>query len=377
MQKHFNISNKAGVGEIRLVGEISWWNNSGKDFMRKIDSLISQGVTDIEVYINTGGGDMFEANEIGNQLLRFSGTKTEQLGAICASAGTGVSTYLDKVIASSNTQYMIHDPLHSIYVQHEDDFDSNKKLYQNLRNNVIDRYAAKTGLDKEVISDMMKKTTWMNADEAKKKGFVDEISNEEGEMPADTQNVFNKYNYAIPSLVNQAIQNTNLEQNKKQMDKEVLASLGLPENATSEQVQEAIKNLKENQKPTETPSPENSDDDKKVTLLMSVAESKGMDKDAVKNAAEKDFDLAHDMVMAAPNKQNPEGGKISDVVAELKKQNAGNGTPSNVRADWDLKKWEKEDQEGLKNMIENNFDEYAKLFNKAHGFTPTKEDVQF
>ena len=145
MHKHFNISNKAGVGQIRIVGEISWWKNGGKDFMRQIDALISGGVTQIEGYINTPGGDMFEANEIGNQIARFSGVKNCTLGALCASAGTTVSTYFDKVTASSNTQYMIHDPLQGVFIQHEDDFESNKKLYLNLRNEAIERYADKTG----------------------------------------------------------------------------------------------------------------------------------------------------------------------------------------------------------------------------------------
>lgn len=376
MIKNYQIQNKGGKGVIRIVGEINWWNNSGADFMRIVDKLIAEGVTDIEGYINTPGGSMFEANEIGNQISRFTGEKKVLLGALCASAGTTLSTYFDKgkVEASKNTQYMIHDPMSQPFIQHESDYDSDKALYINLRNNAIDQYHERTGIDKETLSEMMKVTTWMNAEEAKKKGFVDSISDKTAEMPSDTQNVFTKYNYSVPSMVNTALQKTTIENKKEKMNKENLAALGLPEDATDEQVNEAIENLKKNQKPVETPANTGADKnkDKAMGLLLNVAKGKGMDEGVVKAAAEKDFDVAHDMVMAAPEKANSTGGGIAELVAEMKKSNSS-GTPS-VRADWNLDKWTKEDPAGLQNMIKNNFDDYSKLFEAKYNKVPNKED---
>lgn len=204
--KLFEITNRSNTAYIKIVGEINWWNNSSADFTRQVDALIEGGVTDVDCYINSGGGSMFDANEIGNQVLRFSGSKSCTLGALCASAATTISTYFDKVEGAKNLQYMIHDPSYPVVIEKLDDFETAKQLYENLRNNAIERYVAKTGMTEKQISEMMRKTTWMNAKKAKELKFIDSISGEEDILPEDTADVINKYQYSnVPTLLNKAI----------------------------------------------------------------------------------------------------------------------------------------------------------------------------
>lgn len=218
----FEITNVAQVAQINIVGEIGWWKTSGERFIQLVDELLASGVEDVHGYISSGGGSMDDANEIGNQIQRFPGSKSCKLGSMCASAATTVACHFDhdKITASANTQYMIHDPVMRTIIARLKDFESAKKLYENLRNDAISNYVKVTksnkgdkGLSAEKVDEMMESVTWMNAEEAKAKGFVSNVDGEEDAMvPEDTQNVLEKLyqslneqkagNYAIPEVVN-------------------------------------------------------------------------------------------------------------------------------------------------------------------------------
>ncbi len=243
----YQITNQAGKAFIRIIGEISFWKNSSEKFTSAIDGLISSGVEDVELYINSAGGSMFEANEIANQISRFKGKKTARLGAIAASAASYLMTYFDTVTAASNTQVMLHDPVQTLRVEHPQDFDSAKKLYENLRNISIERYSEKMGIDKEKVSEMMRATTWLSAKEAKAKKLVDTISTDkEPTMSADNnEDLPENESTAITdtTILNQSQHNNSQIKNDNDM-KEVIKALGLGEGTTEEQAVEAINNLK-------------------------------------------------------------------------------------------------------------------------------------
>lgn len=70
------------------ISETSWWGDevTPKQFA---DDLAALGdVTEITVYINSGGGDVFAAQAIGNQLERNAATVTAHIDGLCASAAT-------------------------------------------------------------------------------------------------------------------------------------------------------------------------------------------------------------------------------------------------------------------------------------------------
>jgi ClpP class serine protease len=65
---------KNNVAEIRISGVIHEYQNSAQAFKRTIDDLLAQGIEDVNLYINCPGGSVFEANEIANEIERFTGT---------------------------------------------------------------------------------------------------------------------------------------------------------------------------------------------------------------------------------------------------------------------------------------------------------------
>ena len=55
---------KGMKAEIRISGAIYDWNNSAEEITQKIDTFITGGINDVDVYINSPGGDVFQSAEI-------------------------------------------------------------------------------------------------------------------------------------------------------------------------------------------------------------------------------------------------------------------------------------------------------------------------
>lgn len=216
------VNSTGNLAKINIVGHIGWWKTSGERFIELVDELIAAGITDVEGYINSPGGSMDDANEIGNQISRFSGEKACRLGSLCASAGTTISTYFDhdKIVASKNTQYMIHDPIMRPIITRLKDFKSSEQLYTNLRNDAIRNYEGVTRSNQgenapslKEIDQMMEDVTWMDAKKAKAKGFVSSVDGDSDDfIPEDSDatlrqiyadlNEQSSNEFAIPDTIN-------------------------------------------------------------------------------------------------------------------------------------------------------------------------------
>ena len=102
-----------GSGEILLYGPIassrSWFNDTvtPQEFARDLESLNGKDVT---VRINSGGGDVFAAHAIHNQLVAYKGRVTVIIDGLAASAATIVAMAGQKIIMPSNSMMMIHNP---------------------------------------------------------------------------------------------------------------------------------------------------------------------------------------------------------------------------------------------------------------------------
>lgn len=369
MVKNFKIVNQAGKGVVSITGYIGWWKTSGDTFTDIVNQLINAGVRDIDVYINSPGGSCFDANEIANQLKRFPGQKNGFLGALCCSAATTIASELDYVEAAKNCQYMIHDVHMELSIDHEDDFDSNKKLYQNLSKNAVNVYARKTKLPSEELARMMRLTTWMDAEEAKAKGFIDSIAGEDSEIPEGTQEAFAKLNYkGLPaSLLN--LSQTSKKQ-KESMDK-IALKLGLPADATEEQI---LAKIAENENKSQITNTESG-----IRLLVQMAVKKGFKQENVEKLAKADFDTTVEMVLSAPEKetqtQQPDNVRLSDILDKLN-QSGGSNTADAGRKSWTLLDWEKKDSDGLMNMIKTNPKLYQSLYKAETGVEVSLETIK-
>ena len=228
---------------IRIDGRIYEWNNSATAFKGQVDALIASGIKNAKVYINSEGGDVFEADEICNEILRFPGEIVAHLGAKCMSAATEIACRCSKVIASKNTSYMIHKPATCVQ-GNSDEVKADLKLLENKEAEYLQMYCDKTGLSAEKIQEMWKEDYWMNSEEARILGFVNEVEGETDITQEDVESI-SAYKNA-PKITATAKTNTNINKNQisTEMRELLITMSGLPATATDVQLIAFMEGLK-------------------------------------------------------------------------------------------------------------------------------------
>jgi ATP-dependent protease ClpP protease subunit/polyhydroxyalkanoate synthesis regulator phasin len=232
---------KGNVAQIRLTGRIANWNkNNSLDLQSKVDQL-AQTATEAELYINTQGGDVFEAYEIDNILGVFEKV-TVTVGALAASSGTiFTSKYYTK--AYNTSQFMIHKPTVG-GGGNEDELASKLKLAKNATKKLVELYATKTKKTEAQIRGLLSQGDyWMTADEALAEGFIDEIIDAPAKITSNDVSVLEACGAPVIPMVtseNQTEPNTSKIMTKE----EKIAFLGLEANATDAQIDAGMTALK-------------------------------------------------------------------------------------------------------------------------------------
>lgn len=190
--KFKNLAEDDEKAELLLYGDIaerSWWDDTAtpKKFADDLAALGS--VKEITVYINSGGGDVFAAQAIGNMLERNSATVIAHIDGLCASAATIVACHADKVVAAADASYMVHPPSMGVcdYLTAEDMRNCLKAL-DTIRGNIVTLYAKKTGRSEDECGTWMDETNWWTAAQAKENGFVDEVDDEKSDAVVENRN---------------------------------------------------------------------------------------------------------------------------------------------------------------------------------------------
>ena len=182
MDKQLNMwnltKNKDNSADLILYGDIgdSWLDDvSSKNIANELKNL---DVSTINLRINSGGGDVFSAIAISNLLKNHKANIIAHIDGLAASAATIITSACDKVIMPKNALFMIHNPWTVVGGEAKDMIKTAEQL-DKVKNSIINTYKSKTNLEIEEISKLMDEETWLDPYEAKEKGFIDEISDEE------------------------------------------------------------------------------------------------------------------------------------------------------------------------------------------------------
>ena len=135
---------------------------------------------ELEVEINSGGGDVFAGSDIYTMLKGYTGNVTAKIVSIAASAASVIAMAANKVIISPTAQIMIHNV--SMYGGGGDyrDMEHYAELLKNANVSISNAYQLKTDMKQEELLDLMNKETWMNAQRAVELKFADEVMFDEG-----------------------------------------------------------------------------------------------------------------------------------------------------------------------------------------------------
>ncbi len=170
---------KEKTGELYLYDVIGgyWDGIHAKDIVKALDEMGSATKT-LNIYINSPGGEVFEAVAIMSVLERFDATKNVYIDGIAASAASFVAMVGDTITTASNGMWMIHEPW-GFAMGPAKDMRATADVLDKIRGTMIDIYAKRTGAKADDISQWLADETWMTAAEAKERGFTDEVTEEE------------------------------------------------------------------------------------------------------------------------------------------------------------------------------------------------------
>ena len=206
--KFWQVKNEVnGNSEILLYGPIagerSWWGDevTPRSFAEDLESLNGKDVT---VRINSGGGDVFAAHAIHNQLIAYKGKVTVVIDGLAASAATIIAVAGDRIIMPSNALFMIHNPAIGLsdYYGAEELLKAAEAL-NTIKGSIVATYRKRCKASAEELAVMMDAETWMGAAECLEKGFVDEIQGSVSPVLNGSSLVVNSVNFNIKNFKNQ------------------------------------------------------------------------------------------------------------------------------------------------------------------------------
>ena len=234
--KFWQVKNEVnGNSEILLygpiAGESSWWGDevTPRSFAEDLESL---GGKDVTVRINSGGGDVFAAHAIHNQLVAYKGRVTVVIDGLAASAATIIAVAGDRIIMPANALFMIHNPaigLSDYYGAAE--LLKAAEALNTIKGSIVAAYRKRCKASAEELAAMMDAETWMGAAECLEKGFVDEIQGSVSPVLNGSSLIVNSVNFDMKNFKNRdalkACLNKKLEVKTMNKLEAFLNSLGL------------------------------------------------------------------------------------------------------------------------------------------------------
>jgi ATP-dependent Clp endopeptidase proteolytic subunit ClpP len=186
------------VGTIHLDDVIDsyggWWGISAKEFNEALDEL--GDVEQINLHINSPGGEVYEGIAILNSLRRHNASVTAIVDGLAASAASFIAVGVDKTIMAPNTEMMIHDAW-GITIGPAADMHAMGDRLDKISNNIAGIYAGKAGGATDTWRSSMLDETWYSAEEAVAAGLADGIEGADAEDVDPGEIVENAFDLSV------------------------------------------------------------------------------------------------------------------------------------------------------------------------------------
>ena len=182
MNKFWNFMNRTAVndagesqqvGVLRIDGPITsdaWWGDevTPEAFREELEAHPG----DIDVYINSPGGDIAAASQIYTMLVEHKGNVTVKIEGLAASAASVIAMAGTTVLMSPVAYMMIHGAS-TLAIGNKKAMQHEVEVLEEIDKGVRDAYCLKTGLRESKVAQMMEDETWMSAKTCISLGFAD------------------------------------------------------------------------------------------------------------------------------------------------------------------------------------------------------------
>lgn len=196
-------------GEI-VTDDIDWWTGEKdttlvglQSFKEELDNLGE--ISDLNIYLNTPGGEVFVASTMCSMLQRLkdSGTKIHTfVDGLCASAGTFILMMGNDINMYQNSMIMIHKPVAHCY-GNALEFQKCIDLLNTIESStMIPLYMKKALKSEEEIKEKIDSESWMGSTEASIYFDINVLEDVNKAVACVDKNVFKNYKHVPSNLRN-------------------------------------------------------------------------------------------------------------------------------------------------------------------------------
>jgi ATP-dependent Clp protease protease subunit len=154
------------------IAEESWYEDDITPGVFRQELMSGDGP--VTVWLNSPGGDCVAASRIYSMLMDYKGDVTVKIDGIAASAASVIAMAGAKVLMAPTALMMIHNPL-TVAIGDSEEMQKALDMLSEVKESIINAYAAKTMQSRTKLSHLMDAETWMNANKAIELGFADGI----------------------------------------------------------------------------------------------------------------------------------------------------------------------------------------------------------
>ena len=172
----YRIQASAGAGlpsQLYLFDEVGYFGVTAQDLINDLRQIRSG---DLEVHLNTPGGEVFDGIAIYNLLCQWNGSVEVIVDSLAASIGSVIAMAASpgKLRMMPTGQLMIHDGF-GVCIGNEADMHQMADLLGKTSDNIASVYAERTGKPASYWRQVMREETWFSAAEAVDAGLADEV----------------------------------------------------------------------------------------------------------------------------------------------------------------------------------------------------------
>ncbi|MCS1351154.1 head maturation protease, ClpP-related [Mechercharimyces sp. CAU 1602] len=167
------------IGELYLYGEIVslGWDDSditAKSFKDDLDVLGE--IEELNLYINSPGGSVFEGVAIYNIIKRHKARVSVHIDGLAASIASVIAMAGDAIFMPENSMMMVHNPW-TVTWGNANEIRKVADDLDRMRESIMQSYLAKTGekLVKEQLTALLDEETWLTAQECREYGLCDVV----------------------------------------------------------------------------------------------------------------------------------------------------------------------------------------------------------
>lgn len=170
-----------------IIGGMFW----GIDALQFAKDLAAIDAPNINLHINSPGGDVFDARAIATSVKQHPANVTAIIEGLAASAATTIAMAADTRIMAPGSFFMVHNAWSGV-LGNKYDMQAAADVLAQIDVEIGADYAKATGKTAQDVAALMDAETWFNAQATVDEGFADSILGADAE-----QATTNKWNLSV------------------------------------------------------------------------------------------------------------------------------------------------------------------------------------